>query len=180
MPQTYSLFIVDRLWKRILRKAPCVKQVQPAHALLSLRLLQGVPPNLIQNLAKGFWAVRISTSSISLVGRIHLLLEKPLVQKDELRPWSHSVWTLPRLSCVASRLTLKAFFFPDETISDRHSYVSSLNRLLWSSQLASGLIYLSLSFAFLQEGNESRSATIEGSWIGTGPYLLFNYRIIPW
>ncbi|KAM7249797.1 hypothetical protein ACFE04_019576 [Oxalis oulophora] len=37
-------------------------------------------------------------------------LENPLVQKDELCPRCHSVWTLPRLSCVASRRTLKPFF----------------------------------------------------------------------
>lgn len=38
----------------------------------------------IGNLAKSFWAVRISTSSIPLVGSGDL--ENPLAQKDELRP----------------------------------------------------------------------------------------------
>lgn len=39
-----------------------------------------------------------------------------------------------------------SFLFPDDTLSDRHSYESSLNRLLWSSQLARGSsFYLDLA-----------------------------------
>ncbi|KAK7298184.1 hypothetical protein VNO77_46395 [Canavalia gladiata] len=67
--------------------------------------------NRIGNLAKRFWYVRISTSSISLVGRIHPLLEtwRSLLYRRmnyvpgvTLSGHSHG--------SVASRLTLKPFF----------------------------------------------------------------------